>query len=255
MNPLLLFRSAWRTLRVVGYTLIGFGFTLLGHVLRPVAPRFAVRLRNRAMRWWGRRLMRSFAARVHVEGTPPAGPCFLVTNHVSYLDIPLVASCVDAAFVGKAELRTWPVAGTVMTAADTVYIDRSRKRDLLRVLEQVDAAMARGLNVVLFPEGTSGRGDSLLPFKPSLLQFAVEKGLPVHWATIEYRTPDGEPPPSRAVCWWGDEALAPHYPRLMRLPWLEAVLRFGDEPVRADDRKQLALELRAAMLERFQPMP
>lgn len=254
MKLFVLLRALWRTLRIAVLTLCGFSATIFGHLLRRPAPGVSLALRNRAFRWWGRSMVRAFGGRIRVEGTPPTGPCVLVTNHVSYIDIPLVGSQVDAAFVGKADLRHWPVAGLVMAAADTIFIDRSRKRDLLRVLEQVDQAMDRGLSVVFFPEGTSGKGDAILPLKPSLLQLAVARGLPVHWATITYRTPSGGPPPSNAVCWWGDEPLAPHYRRIMALPWFEATLHFGERPIEAADRKELAARLYEALDDSLEPM-
>ncbi|MCG8455598.1 MAG: 1-acyl-sn-glycerol-3-phosphate acyltransferase, partial [Holophagales bacterium] len=188
------------------------------------------------------------------EGQPPSGRFFLVSNHVGYLDIPFLGTAVDAAFVAKADLRGWPFLGTVFAAADTIFIDRARKRDLIRVMAQARSAMDRGLGVVLFPEGTSGKGDRILPFKPSILQFAVEAAVPVHYATLTYRTADGAPPPSDSVCWWGDEPFFPHYRRMIQLDIIEAVLRFGDAPVEKSDRKELAQALRDAMSSQFEPM-
>lgn len=247
-------RAAIRTLRILGHTLLGFASLLVVRVVRRVSPERALRLRNGIFRRWGHGLCRAFGVHVTVEGEPPTGRFVLVTNHLGYVDIPLLGSLVDAAFVGKAELRGWPVLGAAFEAADTIFIDRSRKRDVVRVLEQVESALDRGLGLAFFPEGTSGRGDRILPLKPSLLQFAVTAGLPVHWATIAYRTPPGELSPSRAVCWWGDEPLLPHYRRISRLPRIEAVVRFGEAPVEATDRKQLAERLRTAMEEQFEPM-
>ena len=244
-----------RTTKIILTTIIGYSNLLVAKVIGLFSAPAAQRYRNRSFRAWGRRLCKNFGMRITIEGRPPSGRFFLVVNHVGYVDVPLIATAVDAAFIAKADLSRWPFLGTVFTAADTIFIDRSRKRDVLRVMRQVEAAMDRGLGVVLFPEGTSGKGDEILRFKPSLLQFAVEGEHEVHYATLTYKTQPGELVPSRGVCWWGDEALLPHYRRLSRLKGgFDAVLRFGERPIRGEDRKQLAQDLREAMLETFEPM-
>ncbi|MEM1204737.1 MAG: lysophospholipid acyltransferase family protein [Acidobacteriota bacterium] len=248
-------RAGLRTVLLVLVTFLSYLGVLLLLPLRSAAPSFHLRWRNRVFRFWARGMCRGFGARVRVEGKPPVGPFFLVSNHVSYVDIPLLASGIHGSFVAKADLAGWPLIGRAFRVADTIFIDRGRKRDLLRVITEVDASLARNLGVVLFPEGTSGKGDCILPLKPSILDLAARRGMPVHYANITYTTPDGEPPPSRSVCWWGDEAFFPHFKRLIVLPWFEAVVRFADEPIAAADRKELAAKLHGALDQAHEPMP
>lgn len=243
-----------RTLKIVRTTFLGYSGVLIAKLVGLVSKNAGRNHRNRTFRNWARRLAADLGMRFTIEGTPPTGRFFLVVNHVGYADIPLIANAVDAAFIAKADLARWPMLGRIFGAADTIFIDRGRKKDILRVIEQVEAAMDRGLGVVLFPEGTSGKGDQILPFKPSLLQFAVQGEHEVHYATLTYRTLDGELPPSEGVCWWGDEPLLPHYKRLAALSGFDAVLRFGDAPIAGEDRKQLAADLREAMSRSFEPM-
>lgn len=251
---MILLRAIFRTLFVVALTLASYGGVVLGRLLGLISPRLGLAFRNRVFRTWARGLCRAFGMRITTSGTPPRGRFFLVSNHVSYLDIMLLASEVDTAFVAKSDLRHWPAMGRILAAADTIFIDRSRKRDVVRVMDLVAKEIDRGLGVLVFPEGTSGKGDVLLPFKPSLLEFACGRDLPVHWATISYRTPEGQLPASGAVCWWGSEGFFPHYRRMILLPHFEARLHFGDDPLKGDDRKELAEGLRSRMLEAFQPM-
>ncbi|MEM6797430.1 MAG: 1-acyl-sn-glycerol-3-phosphate acyltransferase, partial [Acidobacteriota bacterium] len=112
-----------------------------------------------------------------------------------------------------------------------------------------------GLGLIVFPEGTSTRGSDILPLRPSLLQYAVDRKAPVYWATLVYLTPEGEMTPSRAVCWWGNEDLLPHVRRLLALSRVDVTLTFGAVPEQADNRKALAEGLRGAMLDSFTPMP
>ena len=246
-------RTLLRVPLVVLATLFAHGTIVLSLPLRLVAPGLQLRIRNAAFSRWGRQLCRIMGMRITVEGRPPAGRFFLVANHVSYVDIMLIASQVPAAFVAKADLRGWPLLGHAFLTADTIFIDRARKKDLLRVMALVQRRMDCGLGVLVFPEGTSGKGEEVLRLKPSLLHLAAEKGYPVHWATLTYRMLDDTPAHQR-VCWWDDTPFLTHLLRLLGVAGFEAVLRFGGEPVRAADRKVLAEELRAAMIRGFTPM-
>jgi 1-acyl-sn-glycerol-3-phosphate acyltransferase len=222
--------------------------------LRPFRPAHHARIRHAAFRWWGRSFCRICGIRTEVEGTPPEGPFLLVSNHVSYIDIMVLGQFLDAVFIGKADLRRWPILGWMFHTSDTIFINRARRRDLLRVMEQVEDFRQKGYGVVLFPEGTSSKGDGILPLKPSLLEYAATRDLPVHWVTLSYVTPPGQPPAHHAVCWWGDELLLPHAYRFLQLPRVTATIHFGAEPLRSTDRKELAQTLRQTMLEAFRPM-
>ena len=243
-----------RTGAVTAVTLVSYAGLLIAALLSKFAPPRGLRLRNQIFRFWARSLLRAFRVRYEVVGEAPPPGSMLIANHTSYVDIPLIGASFDAAFVAKADISGWPLLGTIFAAAQTVYIDRGRKRDLVRVMKEMDRHRRRGLGLLVFPEGTSGNGDGILPLRPSLLQYAIDRDIPVHWATIEYRTPEGELEPSKAVCWWGDEALAPHYLRLMALSKVEARIHFGADPIGSSERKELAENLRSAMLDQFTPM-
>ncbi len=218
-----------------------------------IAPRLQLKIRNAAFLCWGRAMCRIMGMRVDVEGEPPAGRFYLVANHVSYVDIILLASQISAAFVAKADLSRWPVLGWMFLSADTIFIDRGRRRDVLRVMKRVQKCLDRELGVLVFPEGTSGKGEEILRLKPPLLQLAAEQGQPVHHATLTYRT-QGERPAHQVVCWWDDTPFVLHFLRLLGLPGFEASVRFGGEPVLAADRKALATQLRSAMEASFTPI-
>ncbi len=218
-----------------------------------IVPRRQLAIRNAAFLWWGRVMCRIMGIRVRVEGQPPRGRFFLVANHVSYVDIIVLASQITAAFVAKASLARWPLLGLMFLSADTIFINRGLKRDLLRVMEQVRDCLGRDLGILVFPEGTSGKGEEILRFKSPLLQLAAERDQAVHWVTLSYRAP-GDRPAHQTVCWWDDTHFLKHLVRLLGLPDFEATLRFGQAPIQAGDRKVLAERLRAAMTESFTPI-
>jgi len=215
-------------------------------------------LRRRLQHWifvsWSHAVLSIFNVTVHVVGEPPKGGVLLVTNHLSYTDIPLIAHVLPPRFVAKAEIRSWPIIGWCCRGVETIFVDRSSRRDTLRVGEEIRVGLERGDNVVLFPEGTSGPGHGLMPFKPSLLAPAAASGSPVHYAALRYQTRAPEVPAFLSVSWWGDEPFAPHARRLLQLDGFEATLTFGDQPIQCDDRKELANRLRLAIEAVFEPM-
>lgn len=224
-------------------------------VLRRPAPNLQRRIRNAAFRAWGRGFARIAGMKIRIEGRPPTGTFILVSNHLGYMDIILLATQLDATFVAKSELRSWPVLGGILATADTIFVDRERRRDVLRVMSAIqDAIEERRLGVVLFPEGTSGRGDRILPFRAPLLDFAARQGIAVHHASISYSTPASCGPAQELICWWGDAPFTPHIVNLLRLPRFEAKLAFGSQAVIESDRKLLADKLRQAVEASFTPV-
>jgi 1-acyl-sn-glycerol-3-phosphate acyltransferase len=158
-------------------------------------------------------------------------------------------------FVSKAEVRDWPGIGWLARRFGTIFVERGRKRALPETNRRIDEALADGEGVVVFPEGTSTRGDQVLPFRPSLLAPAAERGLPVRAASLHYSTLEGDAPASLAVCWWGDAPFLPHLRGLLALRGIEARIAFDSGPVQESDRKELAEKLRRKVNLLFRPVP
>ena len=131
---------------------------------------------------------------------------------------------------------------------------RAKRADIPRAGDQIIEALSRGEGVIVFPEGTSTRGDEVLPFNSSFLEFAARTDTPVSYVSLSYRTPEGEPPPSECVTWWDDTPFLPHLLRMLEVKRFTAVLNFGDEPIINPDRKRLAAELRQKVQESFIPV-
>jgi 1-acyl-sn-glycerol-3-phosphate acyltransferase len=193
--------------------------------------------------------------RVASSGRAPSPPFLLVANHLSYVDVVLLMSRVEAVFVARADVAGWPVLGRLARAAGTIFVARERARDLPRAAARIERALRGGAGVVLFPEGTSTEGAEVLPFRPSLLSAAVSAGAPVAWAALTYATPRGTPSARRAVCWWGEMRFAGHFLRLLALPRFDARVVFGAGPVAGGDRKEIAARARRAVAATFVPVP
>ncbi len=132
----------------------------------------------------------------------------LVCNHLSYLDVIVLSSIRPCVFVAKRDVAAWPLFGWLARAAGTIFVDRERRLASADVVDLVRDAVAGGSLVVLFPEGTSSDGSTVLPFKSALLESAVELRCPVAAAAIEYSLDDGSV--ADEVCYWGDMTLVPH---------------------------------------------
>jgi 1-acyl-sn-glycerol-3-phosphate acyltransferase len=189
---------------------------------------------------WARALARVLGLRIAVTGAVPPRGALVVANHLSYVDILLLAASLPCGFVAKSEVASWPFIGPLCRLAGVVFVDRNRKRDAARAGDAMHRALDRGRTVVLFPEGTSTDGRAVLPFRSALLAGAARAALPVWTAALAYRTSAGAPPAETAVAWVGDDAFTPHVAALLELPSIDGFLRFGAAPIRAGDRKELA---------------
>ena len=139
-------------------------------------------------------------ARVEVEGTFPESGGILVTNHLGYLDVLVLASLGPTVFVSRADVEHWPVIGRLTRWCSTIYIDRSRRDQIPAVITEMKAALSTGAQVVFFPESTSGPGDEVMPFRASLFDVATTDEIPVRVGALTYRTVPGEPPARDSVC-------------------------------------------------------
>ena len=215
--------------------------------------RASAHLRLGVMRRWGRGCLWVFGARVEVVGTPPSPPFLLVSNHLGYLDVLLLAATSPARFLSRADVAHWPGIGPIARSAGTLFIDRAAKRDLPRVIGQVQDTFEAGHGVIFFPEGTSSGGADVLPFKASLFEFAATGELPVHCASLALERPAERAPASETVCWWADMTFGDHAWGLLKRPGFTARVAFAEAPVTAGERKRLAAEAERVVRGLFRP--
>lgn len=197
--------------------------------------------------WWAGKLLRLLGIEVVADGTVRNGAVLLLANHVSWLDILVIhASCPRARFVSKADVRAWPLLGWLVGAVGTLFIERERKRDALRVVHQVAAALDGGDVVAVFPEGTTGDGQTVLPFHANLLQAAISTNVPVQALALRYA--DAVQRFSPVVAWLGDTTLVDSVWTIARARDLRVhVAVLPPQGSRHADRRALAALVRSAI--------
>ncbi len=189
---------------------------------------------------WSRRGLRNSGIRVEVTGSPAAAG-LIASNHLSYLDILVYSSIAPCAFIAKREVRSWPAVGWIATLARTIYVDRSRRSETHSIQPEIQSALAAGLRLFLFPEGTSSDGSRVLPFHSSLFQPAIDLQVPVSAACIEYAIPDGVA--ATEACYYGEMKLLPHLLHLLGKHSVIARVTFSSNSFLFSDRKQASLKM------------
>jgi 1-acyl-sn-glycerol-3-phosphate acyltransferase len=190
--------------------------------------------------------------KIKAVGTPPKAPFIMVANHLSYLDIIPIYLHTNCTFVAKKAVRSWPLIGTMVAAMGVIFVDRSRKRDVIRVNRLLTENLNEQQGIVLFPEGTSSGGREVLPFRSPLLEFPASKSIPVYYASISYETSLKDETAGQSVCFFGQRHSFPeHVFKMAKNRRIKCTIRFGKNPVKKSDRKELADSLRSEINQIF----
>ncbi|HEY0113612.1 MAG TPA: lysophospholipid acyltransferase family protein [Allosphingosinicella sp.] len=205
---------------------------------------------------WPRRFLagvgRAAGMRVYVEGIPLPSHVLFLANHLSWLDILLLAGASGTAFVSKAEVAGYPVVGWLAKLNNTIFIARSDRTGVRGQADQLRSALATGQPVALFPEGTTDGGTEVLPFRASLLAslFPPIEGLQVQPVALDYGAAGPE------LAWIGKEPALTNAKRMLsRKGSTEVTIRFLQplDPAAAGDRKVLAERSRSAIVAALGP--
>ena len=192
-------------------------------------------------------------------------------NHVSYTDITILGSLIPGSFIAKAEVAKWPFFGSLAKLQRTVFVDRQiRSAGIQRDI--ISERLVSGDVLILFPEGTSGDGNRLLPFKTALFGAAEKTGniraVVVQPVSLAYTRLDGIPI-GRFLrpffSWYGTVGLVPHLWSMLGLGTVEVLVQFHPPTFLADCGSRKALAgycyariaggMAGALFGRPQPMP
>jgi lyso-ornithine lipid O-acyltransferase len=217
-----------------------------------------IAIRPRTPSPFARLFLRSLAVaaglRVDMAGEAPARSALLLANHISWTDILVLGGVTRTAFVARADVHDWPVLGLLARLHATIFIDRSAR---LGVRDQ-NAAVAEGLErgrVLLFPEGTTGDGSDLLPFRPALLAAAGDRPIqPVAIAYAPRQARRWRPGELADFAWDGDKRFLPHILHVIASGGARClVTALPPLPAPCRDRKAGAAQARAMIRAALQP--
>ncbi len=196
------------------------------------------------MQWWSAKLLCILNVSVRQEGSAPdphGAATMIVANHISWVDVFVVASVQPMRFIAKSEVRDWPGAGWIAERAGTIFIRRARRHDTARINHQVHEALADGDCVGLFPEGTTTEGDRLLKFHSSLFEPAIVNAARIHPAAIRYEHPDGAP--CRAMAYAGERTFMQSLGLIIRQRSVVARLAFAEAIEPAGSHRRTAARI------------
>jgi len=224
-------QGTWRLARALVHALAGWlTITLL-------FPRWGEQRRQATVQAWALRMLRILGVTLHVHGRAPVlGPLLLVANHLSWLDILVMHAARHCRFVSKSEVRRWPLIGTLATGGGTLYIEREKRRDAMRVVHHMAESLRAGEIVAVFPEGTTTDGRELLPFHANLIQAAVSVDAPVQPVGLRF-TDRATGADSAAPLYIGDDTLVGSIWRVVAGRPFAAHVHYG-EPQRAEGRSR-----------------
>ncbi len=237
--PVTTLLAAWRAFAAVFFSACALAEIMA--VILFVRREHRLAMRTEWLHRWCRFACRVLGIRVTTHGAMPRSG-LLVCNHLSYLDIIVLCSIRPCIFVAKRDVAGWPLFGWLAHAAGTIFVDRQRPLAAVLVVTRIHAVIATGLPVVLFPEGTSSDGSTVLPFKSSLLEAAVRLGCPVGTAAIGYSLDYGSV--ADEVCYWRDMTLVPHLLNLFFKREIRSKCSFSCPKIRVGNRKEIARALR-----------
>lgn len=231
-----LIRRLLRLLLVLGHIVYGLLLALVvGAYWQPYRPRV-----RWAVKHWVDGLLRLLGVQCEVRGEAAPGTVFLVSNHVSWLDIPLIASQRQVHFLSKAEVRDWPLIGWLAAAAGTLYIRRGGGESG-RKGEEIAAHLRAGRTVLVFPEGTTTEGRSVRRFFPQLFRAPQLAGVPMQTLALSYIDEQGQI--DSAAAFIGDDSFQQHLWRLLLRDRIRVRMQWGELQYAATD---LDLQVRAS---------
>ena len=223
----LLLRSVW-------FLLTAFCLLVPGLILAKLLG-MPMGVRHGMFKLWRAQFLWAMGIKIHLkEGVKPTEAAIIMGNHRSYADILFVFSGTPTVFLGKAEVKSWPIIGWAAMAIDAVFVKRSDKESRRQARQTLAERIQKGLSPVVFPEGTTV-ASGLLPFNPGMFYTAAELQLPIIPFVMNYSDPE--------MAWVGEEKCVPHLLRILQRPAWSVDVHIGPA-FRGEEGEVLLQEVR-----------
>ena len=234
--------AVWRMLRATAHVLHGLW------IIRTRFERQSPEQTEATVAQWSRDMLHIMGVQIEVRGqVPAAGPCLVVANHISWLDILVINAAQPVRFVSKADVLRWPLLGSLVAGAGTLFIERESRRDAVRMVQLMAERLQAGDRVAVFPEGTTGDGRGLLPFHPNLLQSAIAADAPIVPVALRYVKANSQERHDAPV-FVGTTTLVSSIWTTLRARELTAVVHYTEaQTAEGRDRRAWAQDLHSAL--------
>ena len=199
---------------------------------------FSRRLQNWSQKTWGKCILFICGIRVEKNEVPETSHFILMPNHRSYVDIFIVAALTPAAFVGKAELKKWPLLKLGAKLTNSIFVSRADLQSRVSTMHKIKESVSRKIPVALFPEGTTSKGPLTKPFKNGSFKIAADTNIPVIPMAIHF--------PDEKDAWIDDDTFVGHFFRQMSKPVTKVYVKYGT-PIKNEDYKILQNETKESI--------
>lgn len=197
-----------------------------------LTPQAYRRLNARIVSWYSSLFLKVLGCKIRVNQVPRRlnQNYLLVSNHLSYLDILIISSCFPGCYVTSQEIKEMPFLGTLTSLAGCLYVERRSRDNLKNEISEITCAIKHGLNVVIFPEGTSTNGEQVLRFKQPLFQSAIDSNKKIVPLSITYTKINNRPVSVEnrdRIFWYDDMTFPDHFAGLATIDHLEVCLHIS----------------------------
>ena len=215
--------------RFVAFSSVAAGYIiryLMISIFKGIDLQRGVRHRQRMMKWF----IRITGAQIERRGTIPMEPALLVGNHRSYFDPMPILQDVEALIVVKSQVSNWPIIGLGLKLSGVFFVERENKESRRNTRKKMAEAIRNGHSLIVYPEGTTHKNPTTVPFRIGGFLGAAAEGIPVIPIAMEYQNPND--------AWVDDDTFIRHFMECYAKPNSFIRVCYGD-PIRSDDPQEL----------------
>ncbi|MEY3792237.1 MAG: hypothetical protein RLZ31_518 [Pseudomonadota bacterium] len=197
------------------------------------------------IQYWAKRLLRILRIKIMLSGEVlkflSKDTYLIVSNHISWLDIPVIFSLKPITFVSASDVKTWPIIGILAKISGAIFVDRNRKSSLVEVIQAMNHHFKNEKqSICIFPEGITSNGYQVLPFKSNLFQSAFESKKLLLPLSIKYKENNVL---TNRTSFHGSTTLFQSFKRVAKSNLIEVVVDIGRPIKPSQSRKDLSLKI------------
>ena len=201
------------------------------------------------IQYWAKRLLRILRIKIMLSGEVlkflSKDTYLIVSNHISWLDIPVIFSLKPITFVSASDVKTWPIIGILAKISGAIFVDRNRKSSLVEVIQAMNHHFKNEKqSICIFPEGITSNGYQVLPFKSNLFQSAFESKKLLLPLSIKYKENNVL---TNRTSFHGSTTLFQSFKRVAKSNLIEVVVDIGHPVKPTQSRKDLSLKIQEAI--------